>query len=89
MFDQVKSEVVLPHIGAFSLHKRGHDAHCRRLPHGEIGLFVNSGRFEICIPVHARRLAFEVTALPEVVLFEDISGMASGAKACAIRLSSE
>ena len=75
MFDQMKSEIVLPHVDAFRFHQSGYASHCRRLPDREIMLSGKSGGFEIGFPVHARRLDAEIAALPGVVLLEYIGGI--------------
>ena len=75
VFDQVEPEIVLPRIGAYTRHQGGDAGDCRRLPNDEVRLPTKSSRFEISLPIHARRLASKVTAFSGVVLFKDVRGI--------------
>ena len=89
MFDQVKPEIVLPRIDAFRFHQGRYASHFRRLPHREIMLSDKLRGFEVGVPVQARRLDAESSRFHVLFCLNTSAASASGAKTCAIRLSSD
>src|ERR1043165_1938079 len=74
VFDQMKSQIVLPDVEILTGHERGRPGKSRRLPDGECGLGCDSGRCEVGIPIDAGSPDFKVSTLPRIVLGEDIVG---------------
>src|ERR1700722_15976350 len=78
MLDQVKTEIVLPYLGAFTRDQSRDTLRRRWLPDDEVCLVGQFGSVEIRLPVDARSLAAKVGAFPRIVLFEDIGSVGVG-----------
>ena len=81
MFDQVKPQIVFPHVYALTVDQRGRARYRRGLPYNEIRLFREPGLAKVCAPIHAGCLCTKVRAFPGVVLFEDVGSIRVGSMA--------